>query len=70
MKVIEDCRIYGLDIIVVDDGSTDNTADAIQPLNNDNKPRVILLNIQLNKGMDRFLKTGFDFAVANNYKGV
>ena len=69
-KVIEDCRIYGLDIIVVDDGSTDNTADAIQPLINDNKPRVILIEHTVNKGKGQALKTGFDFAVANNYKGV
>ena len=68
--VTQESLAYGLDIIVIDDGSTDGTADAVRPLVSNGSPRVILIEHGTNKGKGRALKTGFDFAAERKYLGV
>jgi glycosyltransferase involved in cell wall biosynthesis len=68
--VILECRRYGNDIIVVDDGSTDNTREILKSFNFLSGPKVILIEHETNKGKGEALKTGFQCAVQNEYCGV
>ena len=68
--VIIECRRYGNDIIVVDDGSTDNTGEVLKSLDCLSGPRVILIEHEINKGKGEALKTGFQCALENDYCGV
>lgn len=69
-SVIEKCSVYNLDIIVVNDGSTDNTLKVLEQLAPESNMRLMVLNHEVNKGKGEALKTGFDFACKNNYYGV
>lgn len=68
--VVNNCSKYELDIIVVNDGSTDNTSEIIKSIPNPEKSSITLLGHSFNRGKGQSLKTGFDYAVANNYEGV
>ncbi|MDD3520186.1 MAG: glycosyltransferase family 2 protein [Actinomycetota bacterium] len=69
-SVIEKCSVYNLDIIVVDDGSTDNTPLLLSQAASENGINLIVLTHEKNKGKGEALKTGFIFACKNNYYGV
>jgi len=69
-SVIEKCSVYNLDIIVVNDGSADNTSLVLDRFISKNGINLIVLNHEINKGKGEALKTGFDFACRNNYYGV
>ena len=69
-SVIEKCSAYKLDIIVVNDGSTDNTCQVLEQLQSQNGINLKILNHEINKGKGEALKTGFAFACRNNYYGV
>jgi len=62
--VLEECLVHGLPLLVVDDGSTDGTAQALAGL------PVILLTHSINRGKGAALKTGFDWAIQQQYDGV
>ncbi len=68
--VILECRRYNHDIIIVDDGSTDDTAEILRSLKDLSDPEVIFLKHEVNKGKGEALKTGFQYAVQNEYPGV
>jgi glycosyltransferase involved in cell wall biosynthesis len=68
--VILECSQYGNDIIVVDDGSTDDTREILKSLDTLSEPQVILIEHEVNKGKGEALKTGFQYAVQNEYCGV
>jgi glycosyltransferase involved in cell wall biosynthesis len=68
--VIEDCLKYRIDIIVVDDGSEDNTADAVNKLADSPGARVFLIQHRANRGKGEALKTGFSYAASEKYRGV
>jgi glycosyltransferase involved in cell wall biosynthesis len=68
--VIKSCAKYNLDIIVVDDGSTDNTPKILDELKKDPNLKLIVLRHETNKGKGEALKTGFSFVINNNYFGV
>jgi len=67
-KTINNCLKYGLDIIIVNDGSTDNTKEVLKEF--ENKKNIIIINHDINKGKGEALKTGFNYIVNNNYLGV
>lgn len=54
----------GLDILVVNDGSTDSTAEILPKLN------ILTITDSTNKGKGFALKRGFDYAIENNYDYV
>jgi glycosyltransferase involved in cell wall biosynthesis len=68
--VIKDCSSYGLDILIIDDGSTDNTATIVNSLATDMGDKLILIKHPRNRGKGQALITGFDYVVKNGYKGV
>lgn len=63
-NLIKKLSIEGKDIIVIDDGSRDGTAREIESTG------VILLKHPSNLGKGAALKTGFVYAMANNYDYV
>jgi glycosyltransferase involved in cell wall biosynthesis len=68
-KVIQNCQPYHLDIIVVDDGSLDKTAQVVKSLQKTDK-NLIFFQHQRNKGKGAALDTGFKYALFKKYQGV
>lgn len=69
-QVIENCAVYSLDMIVIDDGSFDQTARIIKNLEKSKKYPLVLLKHTQNKGKGAALDTGFQYAVKKGYQGV
>ena len=69
-QVIKKCVPYQLDMIVVDDGSGDQTAAIVKQLQLSGKYRLIFLKHPKNKGKGAALDTGFQYAVKKDYLGV
>lgn len=68
--VIKNCLKYEMDIIVVDDGSTDSTPRIVKSIPAPQNFKIILIQHPHNRGKGESLKTGFKYAVSNNYHGV
>ncbi|HAJ95785.1 MAG TPA: hypothetical protein DCP02_06085 [Actinobacteria bacterium] len=68
--VIKSCNSYGMDIIIVDDGSSDSTAKKVRSLIplSENGSKLIVHPENMGKG--RALITGFEYIVNNDYMGV
>jgi glycosyltransferase involved in cell wall biosynthesis len=62
--VVEGIRALGLPVVVVDDGSTDNTAVAASAAG------ATVLRLPVNAGVGAALRTGFRYAVRNGFKRV
>ncbi len=60
-KLINQIQAYGFDVIVVDDGSSDNTADISR------KAQAVVISHQKNEGKGQSLRTGFKFIQKNAY---
>jgi len=68
--VIKGCLGYNLDIIVIDDGSVDNTIKIIESIKAPENLKIIPIKHIVNKGKGQSLKTGFSHIIKNNYSGV
>ena len=64
-KVVGDIKKYNKHILVVDDGSTDNSYDAIK-----NIKGIEVIRHEKNRGKGAALKTGFSYALKNNFDAV
>jgi len=62
--VISEVRAEGFAVVVVDDGSTDSTAERSRAAG------ALVLSLPFNAGVGGALHTGFRFAVARGYKAV
>jgi glycosyltransferase involved in cell wall biosynthesis len=62
--VVEGVRALGLPVVVVDDGSTDNTAVAASAAG------ATVLRLPVNAGVGAALRTGFRYAVRHGFKRV
>ncbi len=68
--VIENSSKYGMDIIIIDDGSIDSTASIVESLIPAYSPHLKLIRHTKNLGKGQALITGFDYIKDNNYSGV
>lgn len=68
--VIRDCAGYYMDIIIIDDGSSDSTAEKVKSLIPDLGSRLKLIAHSRNKGKGQALITGFNYIIKNGYRGV
>jgi len=62
--VVIECHSLGIPVVVVDDGSTDNTVSGLPPL------EITLLRHKTNSGKGSALRTGFDWATKQGFKAV
>ncbi|MEA2016317.1 MAG: glycosyltransferase family 2 protein [Actinomycetota bacterium] len=69
-SVIKDCLSYHLDIIIVDDGSVDNTFKKIKSIPEPDNSKITLIRHRVNKGKGQSLRTGFLYVIKNNYSGI
>lgn len=63
-RLLEEIRSYGLDVVVVNDASTDSTAKVARQL------QVPVLSLAANLGIGGAVQTGFKYAVQNGYDVV
>ena len=63
-RVVSEIRAARFDVLVVDDGSTDNTADRAK------KAGAMVLRLPLNLGVGGALRAGFRFAIDHHYAAV
>jgi glycosyltransferase involved in cell wall biosynthesis len=68
--VIKNSSKYGMDIIIIDDGSIDSTASTVESLIPAYSPHLKLIRHSKNLGKGQALITGFDYIKDNNYAGV
>ncbi|MBM3205474.1 glycosyltransferase family 2 protein [Candidatus Shapirobacteria bacterium] len=69
-QVIKNCASYRLPMVVINDGSLDQTAQVVGKLIKRGKYPLILLHHNQNKGKGAALNTGFKYAMSKNYQGV
>ncbi len=62
--VVEESLRFGLPVVIVDDGSTDDSSSTLEGL------PLTLLTHQRNRGKGAALRTGFVWALDNGYEGI
>jgi glycosyltransferase involved in cell wall biosynthesis len=68
--VIRKCLNCNMDILIVNDGSTDNTVEVLKEFEGQRNNKVTILTHPLNMGKGEALKTGFNYVVDKDYSGV
>ena len=63
-EVVRSIRDRGLDVVVINDGSSDQTAELAK------NAGAVVLNLKVNLGVGGALRCGFRYAVAQGYKSV
>lgn len=63
-RVVSEIRVQQFDVLVIDDGSTDDTANQAESAG------ATVLRLPLNLGVGGALRAGFRFAVDNHYAAV
>ena len=66
-SVIESARRIVPDVVVVDDGSTDQTAEQVRLLSQNDTSTITLLQHKHNLGKGMALRTGFAYALSNRF---
>jgi len=69
-KVVKNCAVYRMDIIVVDDGSIDKTTHIIERIKALEHYKLIFLRHEKNQGKGAALQTGFKYVLEKKYQGV
>lgn len=64
-QILDQVRLYAKDILVVDDGSDDGTADRL-----DRRSDIQVIRHAQNRGYGEALRTAFDFGLAEGFAGV
>jgi glycosyltransferase involved in cell wall biosynthesis len=63
--ILDQVRMYASDILVVDDGSTDGTAELL-----DQRSDIQMVRHAKNQGYGAALRSAFDYALAEGYAGI
>lgn len=63
-EVVKGCKQYVNDVIVIDDGSKDNTADAAR------EAGAVVISHDFNRGKGAALKTGFNYVLSNKWDAL
>jgi dolichol-phosphate mannosyltransferase len=66
LNLVQSLEISGLDILIIDDNSPDNTAEIVKEYQKNN-PNVILREREGKLGLGTAYIAGFNFAIENNY---
>jgi len=64
-RVIKKCLPFKLDLIVINDGSTDKTLEKVKAFK-----KIKILSHLKNQGKGKSLQTGFNYALKKDYQGV
>ncbi|MBU0648327.1 glycosyltransferase family 2 protein, partial [Patescibacteria group bacterium] len=64
-RVVEDVKKLNQNILIVDDGSNDGSSEIIHQIKDIN-----IITHKVNRGKGAALKTGFDYALRNNFDSV
>lgn len=68
--VIKNCASYNMDIIIIDDGSSDSTAEKVRAMIASLGDSIKLIMHPENMGKGKALITGFEYIINNDYFGT
>lgn len=70
LQVLKDLFKLKFNVVVVDDGSSDNSAGIIEKLQNSKNPKLKLIQHKINLGKGAALKTGCEYAFSHGSDAV